>query len=196
MNSDLYAQALRRFQELFAKAGTLDIPESAAMSLATVDSDGRPSVRTVLLKSFDARGFVFYTNMQSRKGTQLHANPSAALCFFWQALMQQVLVEGNVEQVSDAEANDYWVTRGRVSQIGAWASQQSEILPARTVLEKRYTEFEKRFDGQAVPRPEFWSGFRLKPHMIEFWLSRPGRLHERERFFVEQGIWQRCLIYP
>jgi pyridoxamine 5'-phosphate oxidase len=194
--TDLYTEALNRFQELFAKAQALNIHEPAAMSLATVSSDGQPSVRTVLLKSFDVRGFVFYTNLQSRKGAQLHANQGAALCFFWQPLMRQVLVEGKVEQVSDSEADAYWGTRERMSQIGAWASKQSEILPERSQLETRYAKFERHFDGQNVPRPEYWSGFRLKPHMVEFWSSRPGRLHERERYFIERGIWQRCLIYP
>ncbi len=196
MNTDLYSQAMQRFQAVFARVQTLDIPEPAAVSLATVSKDGQPSVRTVLLKAFDAHGFVFYTNMQSRKGEQLHANPHAALCFFWQALMQQVLVEGKVRAVSDAEADAYWITRQRMSQIGAWASRQSEPLPERVQLERNYLEFEQRFTGQPVPRPKYWSGFRLEPHMIEFWLSRPGRLHERERYFIEHGSWQRCLIYP
>jgi pyridoxamine 5'-phosphate oxidase len=196
MNIDLLSEALQRFQTLFTRAQALDIPETTAMSLATVGSDGRPSIRTVLLKAFDIRGFVFYTNLQSRKSQQLHANPNAALCFFWQPLMRQVLVEGRVEPVSDAEADAYWVTRERMSQIGAWASQQSEFLPERATLEKRYQEFEQRFVGQPVPRPKHWSGFRLEPRSIEFWQSRPGRLHERERYFIDQGSWQRQFIYP
>ena len=196
MSTDLYSQAVQRFQAIFARADALDMPEPAAMSLATVSKDGQPSVRTVLLKSCDARGFVFYTNMHSRKGQQLHANPNAALCFFWQALMEQVLVEGKVQPVSDAEADAYWGTRQRMSQIGAWASQQSETLPERAQLEKHYLEFEQRFAGQPVPRPKHWSGFRLEPHLIEFWRSRPSRLHERERYFIEHGSWQRQLIYP
>jgi pyridoxamine 5'-phosphate oxidase len=196
MNTELLFEALQRFQTLFARSQALDIPEPTAMSLATVGSDGRPSIRTVLLKAFDVRGFVFYTNLQSRKGQQLQANPDAALCFFWQALMQQVLVEGRVEPVSDAEADAYWSTRERMSQIGAWASQQSELLPERAALEKHYQEFEQRFAGQPVPRPKHWSGFRLEPRSIEFWQSRPGRLHERERYYTEQGVWRRTLIYP
>ncbi|MDE2091125.1 MAG: pyridoxamine 5'-phosphate oxidase [Gammaproteobacteria bacterium] len=196
MQTDLYIQAIQRFQEVFNRAQALEIPEPAAMTLATVGKDGRPSVRTVLLKACDARGFVFYTNMHSRKGRQLQANPHAALCFFWQAFMEQVLVEGQVQPVSDTEADAYWVTRARMSQIGAWASQQSELLPERAALEKRYKEFEKRFAGQPVPRPEHWSGYRLQPQLMEFWRSRPGRLHERERYFIEHGSWQRQLIYP
>ena len=196
MSTDFHSEALQRFQALFARAQALDIPEPTAMSLATVGTDGRPSIRTVLLKVFDARGFVFYTNLHSRKGQQLLANPNAALCFFWQALMQQVLVEGTAQAVTDAEADAYWVTRERLSQIGAWASQQSEVLTERAALEKRYKEFEQRFTDQPVPRPQHWSGFRLQPHSIEFWQSRPGRLHERERYYTEQGAWRRTLIYP
>ena len=196
MSTDLYSQAVHRFQALFAKAQALEMPEPAAMSLATVSKDGFPSVRTVLLKTFDVRGFVFYTNMQSRKGEQLRANPNAALCFFWQALMQQVLVEGKVQPVSDAEADAYWATRQRLSQIGAWASQQSEVLPERALLEKRFMEFEQRFGDQPVPRPKHWSGYLLEPRLIEFWQSRPGRLHQRERYFIVHGSWQWQLIYP
>ncbi|MGH8282952.1 MAG: pyridoxamine 5'-phosphate oxidase [Gammaproteobacteria bacterium] len=196
MNVDLYLQAVKRFQTLFARAQALDIPEPAAMSLATVNADGQPSVRTVLFKQADARGFVFYTNLRSRKGEQLHANPRGALCFFWQLLMEQVLVEGKVQPVGEAEADAYWATRQRASQIGAWASQQSEILPERKQLEQRYVDFERKFEGKPVPRPSHWSGFRLVPELIEFWSSRPGRLHERERYFLKDGIWQRTLIYP
>lgn len=194
---DFYRHAITRFQSLLQQAGTSDLVEPAAMSLATVNGGGRPSLRTVLLKQADERGFVFYTNLESRKGRQLRVNPHAALCFFWQPLMQQVLIEGKVEPVSDAEADAYWATRPRVSQLGAWASQQSEILPERAHLETRYAEFERKFSGQSVPRPAFWSGYRLVPEMIEFWSSRPGRLHERERFYREHGgAWQRTLIYP
>lgn len=196
MNADLYIQAIQRFQALLARAQTLDIPEPTAMSLATVDSDGRPSVRTVLLKQVDEGGFVFYTNLYSRKSKHLHDNPSASLCFFWQAFMEQVLVEGAVKNVSDVEADGYWATRQRASQIGAWASQQSENLQERKQLEQRYANFEQKFEGKPVPRPNHWSGFRLVPDMIEFWSSRPGRLHERERFFLKDGIWLRTLIYP
>ncbi|MGB9430086.1 MAG: pyridoxamine 5'-phosphate oxidase [Gammaproteobacteria bacterium] len=196
MSADLYLQAVQRFQALFARAQILDIPEPAAMTLATSNSDGRPSVRTVLLKTIDRRGFVFYTNLHSRKGQQLHANPHAALGFFWQPLMQQVLVEGRVEPVSDTEADAYWATRQRESQIGAWASQQSDILAERAELERRYAEFKQRFADQSVPRPPHWSGLRLVPDMIEFWSSRPGRLHERERYFLVDGVWRHTLVYP
>ncbi|MGA9852785.1 MAG: pyridoxamine 5'-phosphate oxidase [Gammaproteobacteria bacterium] len=196
MSADLYLQAVQRFHALFARAQALDIPEPAAMSLATANAAGRPSVRTVLLKQVDERGFVFYTNLLSRKGAQLRNNPHAALCFFWQPLMEQVLVEGSVAPLSETEADTYWATRQRISQIGAWASRQSEILPGREHLEQSYAEFERKFAGGSVPRPPYWSGYRVVPDMIEFWSSRPGRLHERKRYFLANGVWQHTLIYP
>ncbi|MGH8370646.1 MAG: pyridoxamine 5'-phosphate oxidase, partial [Gammaproteobacteria bacterium] len=170
--------------------------EPAAMSLATVDSDGRPSVRTVLLKAFDTRGFVFYTNKRSRKGRQIEATRRAALCLFWQPLMQQVLIEGGVEDVTDAEADAYWMTRPRASQIGAWASSQSDVLADREQLERRYADCEKRYADVSVPRPPHWSGYRVVPELIEFWSSRPGRLHERECFSLEGEAWRHSLVYP
>lgn len=193
---DAYAEAVKRFRELYARAGKLDIPEPTAMSLATVDADGRPSVRTVLLKAFDERGFVFYTNKLSRKGRALAADPRAALCFHWQPLQEQVLVEGSVSGVSVAEADAYWATRARISQIGAWASLQSEQLKERAELERRFAEFEQKFADKPVPRPPHWSGFRLKPEFIEFWSSRPGRLHERERYTSADGDWKHIWVYP
>lgn len=191
-----YQQAIERFSAWFADVQTLDLAEPAAMSLATVDADGKPSVRTVLLKAFDTRGFVFYTNKLSRKGRQIEQTRRAALCFFWQPLMRQVLVEGQVEDVAEAEADAYWVTRPRISQIGAWASLQSSVLPGRTELEQRYSDYEKRYADVSVPRPPHWSGYRVVPELIEFWSSRPGRLHERERFFLADGIWRNSLLYP
>lgn len=195
-DNSLYQQAIERFSAWFAEVQALDLAEPAAMSLATVDADGKPSVRTVLLKAFDTRGFVFYTNKLSRKGRQIEQTRRAALCFFWQPLMRQVLVEGRVEDVTDVEANAYWVTRPRVSQIGAWASLQSSVLPGRAELEHRYSDYEKQYADGSVPRPPHWSGYRVVPESIEFWSSRPGRMHERERFFLEDGIWRNCLLYP
>jgi len=191
-----YFQAIARFQVLLEQARATELREPTAMSLATVNGSGQPSVRTVLLKHVDERGFVFYTNLGSRKGEQLKVNPRAALCFFWQPLLQQVLVEGQAEAVTNAEADAYWATRPRDSQLGAWASQQSRSLARRADLEQHYAEYEREFKGQPVPRPEYWSGYRVRPDMIEFWSSRPGRLHERERFYHEQGTWKRTLIYP
>ena len=193
---DLYSQAIARFQALLEQARATDLSEPTAMSLATVAGSGQPSVRIVLLKQVDERGFVFYTNTGSRKGEQLRSNPRAALCFHWQPLMQQVLVEGAVAAVSDMESDAYWVTRPRDSQLSAWASLQSQPLAARAQLEQRYAEYEQQFAGQTVPRPDYWRGYRVAPEMIEFWSSRPGRLHERERYYCEQGIWQHTLIYP
>lgn len=192
----VYIEAVERFRELYARAQALDIPETTAMSLATVDADGRPSVRTVLLKAFDARGFVFYTNKLSRKGRALAADPRAALCFLWQPLMEQVLVEGAVENVSVADADAYWASRQRISQIGAWASQQSEPMAGKDDLTRRFAEFERKFEGKPVPRPPHWSGFRLKPSLIEFWSSRPGRLHERERYASTGDGWRHTWHYP
>ena len=193
---DVYAEAVQRFRELYARAQKLDISEPTAVSLATADADGRPSVRTVLLKGFDERGFVFYTNKLSRKGRALADNPRAALCFHWQPLQEQVLVEGSVTGVSVAEADAYWATRARISQIGAWASQQSEFMKGKDELQQRFAEFEQKFADKPVPRPPHWSGFRLKPELMEFWSSRPGRLHERERYLVADGAWIHRWIYP
>lgn len=197
MHTDaVYQQAVEQFSVLLTQAKQLNLTEPMAMSLATADDAGCPSVRTVLLKAFDTRGFVFYTNKLSRKGRQLAQNRHAALCFFWQPIMEQVLVEGEVRDVSDAEADAYWVTRPRESQIGAWASLQSDKLSSRQDLEQRFADYEKRYLDTPVPRPPHWSGYRLVPNMIEFWHSRPGRLHERERFYVDAGSWQRSLIFP
>lgn len=189
-------EALGRFQELLQQAQASDLREPAAMSLATVGTDGMPSVRTVLLKQVDPRGFVFYTNTRSRKGVQLAANPKAALCFFWQPLMEQVLVEGAVAPVSDAEADAYWASRPRLSQIGAWASHQSEPLERREELEQRLEEYEAKYAGGDVPRPPHWSGYRLVPSLIEFWSSRPGRLHDRVRYERQDDGWRKRLINP
>lgn len=193
---DLYQQALDRLQSLLRQAADTDLAEPTAMTLATVDAEGRPTARTVLLKAIDARGLVFYTNTQSRKGRALAVNPRAALCFFWQPLLVQVLVEGEVEPVTAAEADAYWATRPRASQLGAWASQQSQPLRDREELEQRYAEYEGRYAGQPVPRPPHWSGYRVVPDLIEFWLSRPGRLHERERYVRQPKGWHKLLINP
>lgn len=193
---DLYQEAISRFQELLQQAGQTGLAEPAAMSLATVSADGRPEVRTVLLKEVDERGFVFYTNTLSRKGRSLAAHPRAALCLFWQPLLTQVLVEGRTEPVAPAEADAYWATRPRASQIGAWTSQQSEPLHSREELDQRFAEYEERFQGQAIPRPPHWSGYRVKPDLIEFWFSRAGRLHDRERYLHHPDGWRKALVNP
>jgi pyridoxamine 5'-phosphate oxidase len=191
---------IERFERLLAEAMALDrsiLPEPTAMTLATVGADGRPSARVVLLKSVGPDGFVFYTNLRSRKGQELAANPYAALCFHWQQLEQQVRVEGKASRVPDAEADAYFATRPRISQLGAWASDQSEVLDDSATLENRLREVERRFEGKEVPRPPHWSGFRLVPDRIEFWRNRPYRLHERERYERDgSGAWRVVRLFP
>ncbi|HEX4299832.1 MAG TPA: pyridoxamine 5'-phosphate oxidase [Gammaproteobacteria bacterium] len=193
----LYTEALGRFSTLLERAkADKSILEPTAMTLATVAPDGRPTARIVLLKHFDARGFVFYTNKQSHKGHDLGQEPRAALVFHWQPLLEQVRVEGVTESVTDAEADAYWASRKRISQIGAWASQQSEEMPDKDTLRREFARFEKQFEGTAVPRPSHWSGFRLVPNLMEFWSSREGRLHERERYLLGDSGWRHTWMYP
>jgi pyridoxamine 5'-phosphate oxidase len=184
------------FEEWYALAREREINDSNAMALATVDAQGRPSVRMVLLKGHGPAGFVFYTNYQSRKASDLLANPNAALLFHWKSLRRQVRIEGAVEKVSDAEGDAYFATRSRDSQLGAWASDQSRPLDSRETFERRYAEVSARFEGKAVPRPPHWSGFRLVPRRIEFWLDREHRLHERHLFVPEGDGWTESLLYP
>jgi pyridoxamine 5'-phosphate oxidase len=174
-----------------------EIADSSALTLATVDGDGMPSARVMLLKGLDERGFTFYTNLGSVKAGHLEAHPKAALCFFWMPLGKQVRTEGPVERVTEEEADVYFASRPRESQIGAWASRQSEALPSREALEERIAEAEKEFAGGDVPRPSFWSGFRLVPNRIEFWLSRPHRLHDRLQYTRQaDGGWKVDGLYP
>jgi pyridoxamine 5'-phosphate oxidase len=172
-------EPLTRFAEWLADAERSEPNDPNAMALATVGADGAPSVRMVLLKGADARGFVFYTNLGSRKAAELRANPQAALCFHWKTLRRQVRVEGRIEEVGDEEADAYFATRARVSQLGAWASKQSQPLRGRFELEARVAKYTARFVVGAVPRPPFWSGFCVVPTSIEFWEDRPFRLHMR-----------------
>ena len=166
------------------------------MTLSTVARDGQPSARLVLLKSVDDRGFVFYTNLRSRKGRELAANPRAALTFHWQPLEVQVRIEGIAELVSDEEADEYFATRARGSQIGAWASEQSETIARSGDLDARVAEAERRFAGREVPRPPHWSGYRVIPERIEFWRNRPNRLHERRLFERDGTMWRERILYP
>jgi pyridoxamine 5'-phosphate oxidase len=184
------------FRDWFAEARLSEPNDANAMALATADADGRPSARMVLLKGHDAHGFVFYTNLDSRKGGELAANPHAALLFHWKSLRRQVRIEGDVEPVTAAEADAYFATRSRDSQLGAWASEQSRPLASRAVFESRYGEMAARFEGGDVPRPPRWSGFRLVPERIEFWTDRAHRLHERRLFKRAAEGWSEGLLYP
>jgi len=196
--SDYYQAAIERFGDWLETARADErIIDPTAMTLATVSADGQPSARMVLLKQVDTSGFVFYTNTRSRKGTQLADNPKAALVFYWEALMRQVKVEGDVQVVSDAEADAYFASRPRLSQIGAWASHQSEPLESRAVFDARVDSLEAEYAGREVPRPPHWTGFRVRPHWMEFWQGRDGRLHDRERYFRDAaGTWQWVLVNP
>jgi pyridoxamine 5'-phosphate oxidase len=166
------------------------------MVLSTVDADNRPSGRYVLLKAVERDGFVFYTNLGSRKARALAAHPFAALCFYWPSINKQVRIEGGVERTTDAEADAYFATRQRDSQIGAWASDQSERLDAYEVLDARVAAIRERFGDGVVPRPPFWSGYRVVPTSIEFWTRDPARLHRRERYDRHGDQWTRSLLYP
>ena len=196
----LHAEALATFDDLFAQAKAAGIPEPTAMTVATVDADGQPSARMVLLKSHDERGFVFYTHLDGRKGRELQAHPKAALFFFWKALGEdgvQVRIEGDVEIVDDAEAEAYFARRPRDSQLGAWASQQSETLDARETFARRFDEAKARFEGAEVPRPPRWGGFRVVPRRIEFWYGAQFRLHERHLYERgADGAWTKRMLYP
>ena len=191
-----FQKPLERFRELLARARETDLKEPAAMTLATVGEDGRVSARVVLLREFDERGFVFYTNLNSDKAQQLRQTGRASLCFYWDPLREQVRVEGSAEQVSDQQADAYWSGRSRESQIAACASRQSDTLDDRATLEQRVSELEKEFEGREVPRPEFWSGFRVMPHRIEFWKGLPARLHDRVVYELTDAGWTKRLLYP
>jgi pyridoxamine 5'-phosphate oxidase len=173
-------------------------PDPHAVTLATATKGGVPSARMILLKGFDSRGFAFYTNLESRKSLELLENPQAALCFLWKVLRRQVRIEGTAEPVSAAEADAYFASRPRDSRIGAWASDQSRPLASRAVLEDRFETFSRRFAAgdSDVPRPPFWSGFRIVPRRIEFWQERPSRLHDRWLFVREDEGWRRLRLYP
>jgi pyridoxamine 5'-phosphate oxidase len=173
-----------------------EINDPNALALATVDADGMPNVRMVLLKGFDLNGFVFYTNYESRKGRELLGQKKAAMVFHWKSLRRQVRVRGNVETVSDAEADAYFASRARESRIGAWASKQSRPLESRFALEKSVAEYTLKFGISAIPRPDYWSGFRLKPVSLEFWQDKPFRLHDRVEFRRAGEGWEKVRMYP
>ena len=187
---------IRLFSEWLAEAEALEPNDPNAMALATVDSRGQPSVRMVLLKGHDADGFVFFTNRQSRKADDLAANPRAGLLFHWKSLRRQVRVEGAVAPIDDATADAYFATRGRISRLGAWASDQSRPLESRERLEARLAEVTARFGDGDVPRPPHWSGYRVTPDRIEFWEDGAHRLHNRRLFVREGAGWAVGLLYP
>jgi pyridoxamine 5'-phosphate oxidase len=187
---------LEIFDHWFAEAHASEPNDPEAMTLATVGAAGRPSARMVLLKGHGPDGFVFYTNELSAKGEQLADNPNAALLFHWKSLRRQVRIEGLVERVTNAEADTYFASRARDSQLGAWASDQSRPLDRRETFERRFEELSRHYEGRDVPRPPHWGGYRVIPTRIEFWTDRPHRLHERRLFVRNSGAWTEGLLYP
>ena len=185
-----------QFRTWFAEAERAEPNDPNAMAVATATPEGRPSLRMVLLKEWDTRGFVFYTNTESRKGNELTANPHAALLFHWKSLRRQVRIEGAVEQVTDAEADAYYASRARLSRIGAWASEQSRPLPGRGALLKRVAKYEASYLGDEIPRPPFWTGFRVLPERLEFWQDMPFRLHDRTVHVRSAAGWDVVKLYP
>lgn len=186
----------RLFDEWFAEARAAEPNEPEAMALATAGADGQPSARMVLLKAHGLEGFIFYTHEQSAKGEDLAQNPCAALLFHWKSLCRQIRIEGSIERVSDAEADAYFASRVRDSQLGAWASDQSHPLDSRDTFERRFEEAKRRFEGKEVPRPATWGGYRVVPERIEFWTAREHRLHERRLFTRLEDGWTEGLLYP
>lgn len=184
------------FRKWMDEAAAREPGDPTAMTLATATADGVPSARMVLLKAADSRGFVFYSNAESRKGKELAANPRAALIFYWPTLARQVRIEGRVEPVSEQEADAYFATRPRISKLGAWASDQSRPLADNATLERRIADLERRHPGDDIPRPPYWRGWRVVPERIEFWRDMPYRLHERTLFTRAGTGWTACKLYP
>jgi pyridoxamine 5'-phosphate oxidase len=186
---DVDPSPLRQFQYWFDQVLSAQLPEPNAMTLATVTKAGAPSARMVLLKGVDDHGFVFYTNYESRKGEELAENPQAVLVFWWAQLERQVRVEGSVEKVTSEEADHYFQSRPRASQLGAWTSEQSQVIPNREILEQQFRELEEKYQNQPIPRPPHWGGYRVIPQQVEFWQGRPNRLHDRLRYRLDQNQW-------
>jgi pyridoxamine 5'-phosphate oxidase len=196
-SASIVTDPFARFHEWMAEAWTHEPDDANAMTLATATRDGIPAARIVLLKGADARGFVFYTNTQSRKGEELAANTRAALLFHWKPQGRQVRIEGRVEPVSETEADAYYASRPRISRLGAWASDQSRVLPERAELERRLAAYEARYPGEDIPRPPHWSGYRVVPERFEFWQNMPFRLHDRTIYTrAANGGWTVGKLYP
>jgi len=179
-----------QFHQWFEEAMKAELPEPNGMVLATASPEGKPSARVVLLKEFDERGFVFYTNYEGRKSVELTANPQAAVLFFWGELERQVRIEGAVEKTSKRESEEYFKTRPLESRLGAWASKQSSVVPSRSYLEQKMSDLKSRYENREIPLPPFWGGFRLQPQVFEFWQGRENRLHDRVRYMLQGGVWQ------
>lgn len=195
--TDVDPNPIVQFKTWFHQALAAQLLEPNAMTLATATPDGKPSARIVLLKDFDERGFVFYTNYTSQKGQELIANPQASLVFWWGALERQIRISGRMEKVSDAESDEYFYSRPLNSRLGAWASEQSQVIPSREVLEQRFEELKHKYENQEIPRPPHWGGFRVIPCEIEFWQGRPSRLHDRLNYQrQEDGSWKMERLSP
>lgn len=192
----VYAAAVERFAAIVEEARRLNLQDPTRVALATVSPAGQPSVRMVLMRGWDERGIRFFTNRNSRKGQDLAANPRAGLCYHWEELQRQIRIDGRVELASDEESDAYWAQRPRESRIGAWASRQSEPLEMRQTLAERVADFEARYPGEDIPRPDFWCGYIVVPHRIEFWSGLPARLHERDVYELVDGRWTQQMLYP
>ena len=192
MNSNPFVQ----FDQWYQEAQELPIKEPTFVTLATADAQGAPSARTVLLKHYDEDGFVFYGNLKSRKMQQLQENPQVALLFYWMDLDRQIRIEGRVTQIDDDQADAYFQSRARGSQLGAWASKQSHVIETPNAIEERLEKYQQRFEGQEVPRPDFWSGMRVTPHRFEFWRAGENRLHDRTRYLLKNNEWHTDNLYP
>ena len=194
--SDVAADPIEQFRRWFDAALDAGLHEPNAMTFATATHDGSPSARVVLLKGFDGRGFVFYTNYEGRKGRELEENPRAALLFYWGELERQVRIEGTVSRASEEESDAYYASRPRGSRLGAWASEQSRTVEGREVLEDRIRDLEAEYSGREVPRPPFWGGYRVEPEVVEFWQGRENRLHDRIVYRREDGRWEIERLQP